>query len=321
LQAASAVNQVVKENHDFFSKAQPLIAPIHILYTRESLWVEKRLQRGGTHFEGREIGGAMKSALGYFETLVELGLPPHLGEIREFDFSGNNYAGKTIILAHQVSIPSRYWSKLENFVQRGGKLIVDGLTAYYDENAHCVMKTGFPLAKLFGAQVKEYKLIGDLFDVQLQNPKLRLPGHCWQGTLVCDLAEPVGYAGDTVIAARHTVGAGEVFWLPTLVGLGGRLAGKGALAALLANELPEVLQTCPFRYHQHAPGVLMRVLKGERDYGVIWINKNLQPAEISFNGLPDAQFDVLFGREGPNILTGDTLHLQPEETVVLKFSQ
>jgi hypothetical protein len=60
---------------------------INILYTRESLWIEKTLQMGGKSYEGRDEGGVMKSALAYFEALSEAGLQANFKEISEFDFS------------------------------------------------------------------------------------------------------------------------------------------------------------------------------------------------------------------------------------------
>ena len=54
-------------------------------------------------------------------------------------------AGETIILTHQLAISSDYGEKIRHFVKSGGKLIVDGLTFFYDENQFAVMQTGFPL--------------------------------------------------------------------------------------------------------------------------------------------------------------------------------
>ncbi len=207
------------------------------MYTRESLWVEKKLQTGGDHYEGRDIGGVMKSALSYFEALGEMGIQSNLKEIDEFDFTRSDYKGTVIILAHQVSIPSRYWKNLDDFVSKGGKLIVDGLTAYYDEHAHCIMKTGFPLEKLFGANIREFKLEGNLFEVPLNDPSLTIPGHCWRGTMVATAAKAVGFNNQEIIATRNIYGKGEVLWIPSLIGLAGRIQGYEPLSALLNDEV------------------------------------------------------------------------------------
>ena len=278
LLAAASVAKTVQANKEFFQGAKPVLAPIHILYTRASLWVEKTLQRGGTHYEGREVGGVMKSALGYYQTLSDIGIAPHLGEIGEFDFDQNDYRGTAIILAHQVSIPEQYWVKLRTYVERGGKLIMDGLTAYYDGHAHCIMKHDFPLADLCGASVKEFKLKGDLFEIQVDD--LTLPAHCWQGTLHCESAQPVSENDAQVLAVRHSFGSGEVLWMPTLVGLAARMAGTEPLAQLLMRELNDSIRQSPFRIAECAPNVLLRTLQADGASLCIVINKNPETVDI-----------------------------------------
>ena len=319
LLAAAAVSQLIHELSAFFKDAKCVEAPIHILYIRESLWIEKQLQTGGTPYEGREIGGVMKSALGYFETLTELGIPCHLGEISEFDFSQTEYTDTTIILAHQISVPSRYWKQLEIFVQCGGKLIMDGLTAYYDENAHCIMMGEFPLAHLTGASITEFKLKGNLFDVELTQPAVKLIGHCWQGNLQCDSATPIGYDGNTIIASRHSFGTGEVLWLPTLLGVGARLTNPAALAALLSQEVAHSFAVVPFRFSKHHPGVLMRVLVSGNSYLVVYINKNTEAVDLELITPAGYQATVLSPAARSGLLTENHIHLSPEETLVTKW--
>ncbi len=324
LQAASAVSLVIQENDDLFSNAQPVKAPIHILYIREALWVERRLQRGGVHYEGREIGGVVKSALGYFETLCEMGVPAQLGEISEFDFTQQDYEGVTLILAHQICLPSRYWSQIEHFVKQGGKLIIDGLTAYYDEHAHCIMKTGFPLENLFGASIKEFTLKGNLFDVELSDPELVLSGHCWQGMLQPQTGTPVAHAGKEIIATRHSFGRGEVLWVPTLLGLGARLDQNTPLSALLFREAAQSINQIPFRFTRHQPGLLSRTLETTDAFVAILINKKSQPVDIELT-LPDSlplncQPIILASIQDGQAGSQNKFHLPPEETLVVKWN-
>lgn len=319
LQAAAAVSKLIHKHSTFFKDAQPLKAPIHIVYIRESLWVEKKLQTGGTPYIGREVGGVMKSALSYFETLTELGIPCHFSEISEFDFSQSSYADTTIILAHQISVPSRYWKQLETFVQHGGKLIIDGLTAYYDENAHCIMMGDFPLAQLCGASITEFKLKGNLFDVQLTQPAVNLSGHCWQGNLQCSSATPIGFDGEAIIASRNQFGAGEVLWVPTLLGLGARLTNHAALAALLSRELAQSFAAIPFRFSKHYSGVLMRTLVSGNSYLVVFINKNIEPVNLQLIAPAGYQAAVLSPANRHNLVPGVQIHLDPEKTLVTKW--
>ncbi|MFN2438909.1 MAG: hypothetical protein ABR503_06890 [Chitinophagaceae bacterium] len=120
MKAAASVIKVIDQNAQLFANAKVAESGLHILYIHESMWVEKKLQSGDAPFEGRNVGGVLKSALAYFEALSEMGVQANLKEIDEFDFSKSDYTGSTIILAHQIAVPSRYWQKLQDFVSKGG---------------------------------------------------------------------------------------------------------------------------------------------------------------------------------------------------------
>ena len=74
----------------------------------------------------------MKSAFAMYETLLENGINSQFQCFDEFNWDKASYKGETIILSGQVSLPSRYWEPLRNFVRNGGKLIMEGLSAFYD---------------------------------------------------------------------------------------------------------------------------------------------------------------------------------------------
>ncbi len=318
LTAASSVARVISANNSLFAAARPVESGINILYTRESLWMEKKLQTGGDHYEGRDAGGVMKSALSYFEALGEMGMQSNLKEIDEFDFTRSDYTGTVIILAHQVSIPSRYWKNLDDFVSKGGKLIVDGLTAYYDEHAHCIMKTGFPLEKLFGANIREFKLEGNLFEVFLRDPSLTIPGHCWRGTMVATSAKAIGFHNQEIIATRNIYGKGEVLWIPSLIGLAGRIQGYEPLSALLKDEVKANLSSVPFRFKVPATGMLMKTLQSGESFITVIINKGPGSREIELVNSRDLRPSVLFSDKTGKI-DNNKVSLAAEETMVIQW--
>ena len=323
MEAASKVAGIINKNASLFANARVLESGINVLYSREALWVEKILQEkqnGIGTYEARNTGGVMKSALAYFEVLGEMGIQSNLKEMGEFDFTKNDFTGSTIILSHQISIPSRYWQKLTDFVNKGGKLIVDGLTAYYDENAFCIMKTGFPLEKLFGGNIKEFKLVGDQFQINLDDPKIVLPSHMWRGTIKTTTAKTIGSFNNEAIAVRNTFGKGEVVWVPTLLGLGARIKGDyDPLSVLLSKEIDQNLNNVPFRFKQHQAGMLMKTLQSGTNFITIIINKSLDkrtvPLEIK-KGM--ANPTVLFANKNGTI-SENTITISPEETLVIRW--
>ena len=116
---------------------------ISILYNHESLWVENVQGTNKPVGNVREVGSVMRSSLAYFETLSSTGFQVSLKEFGEFDFSQNDYSGQVIILSHQIALDDSLINQLESFVSRGGILIADGLTGYYDFNAHSTVAVSY----------------------------------------------------------------------------------------------------------------------------------------------------------------------------------
>ncbi|MEO8617695.1 MAG: beta-galactosidase trimerization domain-containing protein, partial [Luteolibacter sp.] len=316
LVAAGEVAKTLKDHAALFASARPLDSGIDVLYTRESLWTEKKLQAGDFPLEGRSPGGVMKSAIGWFEALSELGVHAGFREIREYDFSRDDFTGRTIILSHQVALPARYREILERFVSRGGKLIVDGMTGYYDENAHCVMQPNFPLGKLLGGRVKEFKLVGNLFDTVLKSPQLTLPSHCWRGTLAPSGGEVIGTFGDEAIGIRHHFGKGETLWIPLLLGLGARIGDSAPLTALLTQETAASIERMPVVFTKPQPGVLMKTLRTQSGFVTVLVHKGTAVAEIAMRMQGRLTPSVIFADHGGRV-DGAKVTIHPEETVVI----
>ena len=316
---ASDVAGVIQNHGSLFADATEVESGINIAYIRESLWVENKLKGTGDKYEGRDPGGVMKSALGYFEALSEMGVQANIKEIDEFDFSKSDYSGTSIILSHQIAVPSRYWTKLEDFVSKGGKLIADGLTGYYDENAVCIMKTGFPLEKLFGGNIKEFKMTGNLFEEKVDD--LTLPAHLWTGSIKIGTATAIGRFNNQVTAARNKYGKGEVIWIPTLLGLASRIKKDYTpLSHLLNKELKASFQSVPFHFKTLQKNMFMKTLKSGQSYITIIINKSAENRSVVLklkDGLHANAFILYADKKGK--IAGNIIAIAPEETMVIQW--
>lgn len=316
--AATLVIDVIRKEHAFFNSAQEVESGINILYTRESLWVEKKLQTNGKSYEGRDVGGVMKSALAYFEALCEAGLQVNFKEISEFDFSRDNYSGTAIILAHQIAIPSRYWPMLHQFVQHGGQLLVEGLSACYDENAVATARLGFPLRSVLGADILEYKAIDDVQEILVGNAYL--PAYQWAGYLKPISAEVIAESNGLINATKSHYGKGTAWYIPTLAGLGSRVYHNyQGLNNFMANAFANVTKAYPFRFEQPQPGLVMKILKSADTYLTIIVNKS-----NSYRNFTIISFDkqlkpeVLFAN-GTGKIAGHCISTSAEETMVIKW--
>lgn len=263
--AAKEVIGTMHSHPEVFSTLEPLKSDITLLYLRESLWAEKKVQLGDLDdplYEGRHQGGVIKSVLGIYEMLLESGIDPEIAELGEYDWTQDSYKGKTIILANQVCLPSRSWEPLRQFVKKGGKLIVEGLTGYYDEDMRCLFQTGFPLEDVFGGCLQESKCTPG--DFTLDNG-LRV--HLWESFI----HPSGGSAGSGVSSLRHNYGRGQVFWLPSCIGLGARRAEDySSLAELL---LPEIAAIPFITLQKNCKGILVQRFRADGREGALVINK------------------------------------------------
>jgi len=316
--AATEVIKITDENLTLFECAKEVESGINVLYTRESLWIEKTLQTGGKSYTGRDEGGVMQSAIAYFEALCEAGVQANFKEIGEFDFSKDDYSGSAIILAHQISIPSKYWPLLEDFVQKGGKLIADGLTGYYDENAVGTMRLGFPLSNLFGGDALEYKAIDNMESIFIDNHAL--PVYQWKGILQATTGKAIAADHTHTIALKNTIDKGTAWWIPSLTGLGSRINNDySQLNAFLADVLGYQSGSIPFLFETPQKGVLMKTLRSGKTVVTIIINKSEERKEFRLiQQNPAAQSMVLFANKGGKT-GGNHISIDTEETLVIKW--
>jgi beta-galactosidase len=315
---AAKIAQTLEQNSVLFSEAKTVESGINILYIRQSLWAESKMADGSTqNCEARKVGGVMKSALGYFEALSEMGINANFKAFEEFDFGKADYKGTTIILAHQISVPDKYAPLLENFVKKGGKLIVDGLTAYFDENLHNTMKTGFAFENLLGGNISEFKLVDNLFDVKWND--YSIPAHLWRGTIAVKSGEVVCKANQEIIAVRNKIGSGEVLWIPSLVGLGGRLAGDYAPLIRLLNSEAVKNSSVPVRFKSAQKNMLMKTIRSSSSLITVIVNKSEKAQQVALDFGAQKPVGKIIYANLQGKVAQQTVTISPEETLVVEW--
>jgi beta-galactosidase len=317
MQAASRVNSVIQNNHSIFESAKPIESGISVLYIRESLWAEEKLAtKNATDDEARQVGAVMKSALGYFETLSMMGVNARLMEFEEFDFQKTDFSNEVIIIANQIVIPEHYIPVLEKFVAAGGKLIIDGLSGFYDENLICTHTNGFRLHKLLGGFISEYKTVAEKFSIDLNGTKL--PAGMWKGIIKPSTAVALNVDNEGVLAARNKFGRGEVVWIPGLAGLESRKNGYKALADFLSIEIKSQLVTLPVKLTQIHQSICMKTMQnGERLIAVV-VNMSDTKQHINIQKQKSLNGHLLFA-DKPCTIGSKRIALQPQSTLVICF--
>ena len=225
LDAAAEVAAKINNYETLFANAKPVTPTTHVLYLRESQWAEKELHVGANKYEGRNWGAAMKSAIAYYQTCLELGIPTDLREAAEFDWSKDSYKGETIIMANQSAISKLNWDQLKSFVAKGGQLLMEGLSGYYDETLYNRFMDSNTYSPFLGAELSEYKVISDTFGLSVNRRKMT--AHLWRGELSPVAgAQIISHSGNKNFGVINRYGEGRVVWIPSLLGLGAQLTDR-----------------------------------------------------------------------------------------------
>lgn len=276
LREASKVAACIGRNGDRLRDMQPSTAPVTLLYNIESMRIQRRNADVLPSPEpGRRDDAVMRSLARAYEALAMSGIIPAVEEMDSFDWT--RAEGHTAVIPNMVSLPSRSWPRIREFVRRGGRLIVTGLSGFYDENMYCLFMNGFPLAECFGAEVSEFKVCGDRFT--LDNG---LPAHLWRGLLVPSTAKVETTYGNDVAAVRNRFGKGEVVWIPSLVELGTEndAAAMAVLADFYRRECADAVDAAPASFGKPESGLFMRTMCSGDALLTLIVNKRDTEAEV-----------------------------------------
>ena len=306
LLAAKKVSEVWAANVDIFKNLRVAPSGIDIIYFKESLWAENLMALKKDKYTGRQPGAVIKSPLACFKALTERGLNVGLKDINEYDFTQKDYNGKSIVISNQISIPVKYRELLETFVARGGTLLIEGLSAFFDENLHNTMNTGFVFEKLFGGNISEFILRDNLFTVEIDGHQL--PAHLWNGKIV----------GQEASVSQHLFGKGRVIWLPSTVALGAWVSGDyKPLSDYLFSVLPHSSTTVSF--DRHYSNMLMRTLDWGKEKLIICINKSSKEENVLLNNTGELKLGKeIYSGKGCRI-SDNKLTMSPEGILVVRL--
>lgn len=314
------ISKILLDEKGFFEKAKTVKSDINLIYSPESMimFSEKTLSsQFNEGIPGREKGAHIKSLLSYYETLLEMGISSNVKQMDHFDWELKTDNPRIAILANMLSIPAVFKDKIYTFVENGNKLIVTGLSGFYDENMHNVYMSTDPYRELFGATLKEYKFVRGDFDIQLTDPQIKLPSHLVKGIIKADKAKVIGTSNSDIIAVRNQYGKGEVVWIPSLVGLGSWQKDKTSFATFVKEETKGIVKKLPFRFTVHNKNVLLKTMKSGDDYLTILVNMKDKNISIGLEENVDKKAKIIFGGKLIEEIDISNIHLAAQETVVI----
>jgi beta-galactosidase len=315
LEEVSRIATILHENQDLMSGSHPAASSVTIILSPDTMLLQSR------HDHYKDIPGRMSkahilSALAFYEALSELGISPEIKLADDFKWDEAKTENHVAILPNMTCIPARLVAGLETFVQNKNKLIITGLSGYFDENENNTLLTGFPLKRLVGGTIKEIRLVDNIFYYSINDLTDGIPVHMWETEILPETGTVEGKSGGKVIALRNRFGGGEVLWIPALIGLGAWLDNNRPLAALLKRELSNHFSN-NFSFTEHAPGVFMKILQNENEFLVILINGKNEEASVGINGMNYKKLNLLYGNK--NWLVNGKIHLEGRGTVVFRY--
>lgn len=314
---ASKIAQTINKEKIFFSEAKPIERKVVILLSPESMLISARKSSRDSEI-GRGSQAHILSALSYYQALSELGIPTTFKYINDFDWE--NKLGFIAILPNVISVQKSVVKRLEQYVANGNKLIIDGLTGYFDENEVNVLQSSFFFEKLCGATVKDIRTIDHLFKTNLDKVSSPLPVHLWQTEISNTSAKVIGRDNNRITAVRNIFGKGEVVWIPMLIGLGAWLDKNDALAEFLSNETKSLSSTIPIKFKQKTNNVIIQTLKKGDTYVSVITNGTSNIQEITLELNAKLKPNVIFNTESKAIdLSSMKLTLGNSQTIVIKW--
>ena len=321
LLAAGSVANELSKSRALFENAKPYESPIYLLYSKESFWMEKAKadKKEKEQIEGRTEGAMIKSVITWYEALTSCGINTNLGEMGQFNWDKASHVGETIILSHQLSISSIYWERIRHFVKSGGKLIVDGLTFFFDENHFAVMQTGFPLEDVMGGSLAEVVTTPGDFNLKIGTENL--PVHLFKGLLSTTTGKVLAKEGDNVVAITNKFGKGSTTWIPSMLGLGAKRVDNMPLSRFLKTELSETISTFPVYFEKPQKGVQMRTMVSGSEIITIIINKSPETKTIPLVVKNNNLIPTILVASKQGSLSDKTISIKPEETMVIDWKK
>lgn len=257
----------INDNAELFTGAEPVREPIAILYTKEFV------SRGCS---GNQVNIAMQSVVAVYDILMENGIDAGIFSFGAYNWNLDDYRGRCVVVSGQEIVPMKYYDNIRNFVKKGGKLIVEGRSFYFDENLYCnFSKNIFPLSDVFGGRAVEFNAIEGNEKLKINDNKLWV---CrWYGLLKNEAS------GETLPFIRNKYGRGRVTWIPSVIFLGAIDTGhRRRISGLMMKEIEFLSEELPVKFRRRRSGITIQYLKKDEGYITIVSNKGQHRRKVRF---------------------------------------
>jgi len=317
LKKAAEIANVIQSNQKDFSIAKPIISPITVIISPQTLLMQERKQDNSSTLAAVNTLAHQKAAMACYNALMQQGIPVQLKLNTEYDWGTKN-KNQIVILADVMCLTMQDIKGIEMFVRNGNKVIATGLTGLFDENEKSwVVNREFPLDKVFGGSFKEIFMGSENFKINLDGYKSSFPVQLWYSQILPETGKVIGKYNGKQIAVRNEYGDGSVLWIPSMIGIGAWVDTSIPLAGLLKNETVGVIKDFPFHFNSFHENCFMHTLKTSNGYITIIVNGNSTTEKIDIISNRQMKSKLLYGKGWDTKL--HLLTINPNETVVIKW--
>ncbi|MDB5025628.1 MAG: beta-galactosidase [Mucilaginibacter sp.] len=311
------IANVIQQNRNDFESAKPVKSPITIIVSPQTLLMQERKQNNYSTIEAVKSLSHQKAAMACYNALMEQGIPVQVRLNTEFDWRTKE-KNQVVILPDVLCLTTADIAGIETFVLNGNKIIATGLTGLYDQQEKSwVVNREFPLAKVFGGDIKEIFAESESFKIKLNKYKNAFPVQLWYTQILPGTGKVIGLYQNKPIAIRNNYGNGEVLWIPSMICMGAWANSSTPLANLLQHETSSEVKKLPFHFEAYHEDCFMHTLKTSDGYITIVVNGNGIAQKIGIVSSAPRSSTLLYGK-GWNAAKR-ILNMEPGETVVLKW--
>ena len=315
--AATSIVDCMEREKSFFQGAKPIESQVTILLSPETNLLLGRKRRDV--LEGTKQSAHVSSVLACYESLAEKGITSSIIQTQDFDWKGSR--GKVAILPNALCIPMDLYPLIKIFVANGNKLIMTGMSGHFDEFENNTYQIGTPIKEVFGAELVDFMMIDNLFDMKTLFQPATLPVHGWVGILKNNSATPISQYKNYTTGIRHKYEKGEVVWIPCNITLGAWISDNAGLSEFLTSEVLSYMALPPFMFAEKTEDVTMQNMRNGDRYVTVVNNGANELRNVKITNNPGKTPRIIYHTEQSNISLGKNpeFSMQPRECLVIMW--
>ena len=312
------INEILEANGDFFGESKPALSNITLILSPETQRMLRHIRQDYVGVRETEPNSQVYTTFHWFEALLERGYQPQMRYFTDYEWEKRG-EGDVVVVANAFAVPSNIVPRMVEFVKRGGKVIIEGLTGFYNEDEVCTLLSQFDLEPLVGGVYEDirYRETPQYFDIDGVGKVL---GHAWHPIVrpTSPSAQVIGKGAEGAVALLNKLGKGEVYWITPSVSMSQLKKDESNELSQLADALlAKELQKQPFRFAGFAEGALMRVLQSGNEYVTIITNNTTEPVAVKVVAPKGMTAKTIFGTA--KFSKSGKVTLGGHETLVLRW--